>query len=517
MMNQLWNPGIGRRATLRFAASALALGALAILTGCDRKPAEPVAAASAPATITAAAKRPFEGQTVTVAVGSFMSGGVNMFKDEWEKRSGARLQVVEIPFGDLYQRLFASFTTGAGEFDVAIYAANWIPEFAANKSILSLEKYYGSKDNWDDVLDKTKRIMYVGAERYSVPLDGDVLMGYYRKDALENDAHKQKFKAKYGYDLAPPTTWKQYRDIAAFFNGWDWSGDGKPDFGVLEAQGPKDVGPFILVSRVASYAANPKVPGGLFFDPDTMEPSVNNPGWVQALQDWVDIKKFGPPEMATMGGGTMRGNFVAGNYALAIDWADVGIQAQDESASIVKGKLGYFMLPGSPRVWNIKTKAWDQFPEPQRAPYMGWGGWHGSVAANSKAPDAAWDFLNFIDSNENALRAVTTPGTARNPYRKQHFSDLKRWEEAAVKYKDPAQYLEVQQESFTHPNTQYDLRIPKAGRYFEVLDNWMQQALAGTKTPKQALDKTAEEWKRITAEAGLDKQKQLYRDLYQIK
>ena len=516
-MNHLCKPGLHRRPLWRMAASAVAFSAIAVLSGCDRKPAEPAAGASAPTATTTAAKRPFEGQTVTVAVGSFMSSGVNMFKEEWEKRSGARLQVVEIPFGDLYQRLFASFSTGAGEFDVAIYAANWIPEFAANKNILSLEKYYGAKNNWDDVLDKTKRIMYVGAERYSVPLDGDVLMGYYRKDALENDGNKQKFKAKYGYDLAAPATWKQYRDIAEFFNGWDWSGDGKPDFGVLEAQGPKDVGPFILVSRVASYAANPKVPGGLFFDPETMEPSVNNPGWVQALQDWVDIKKFGPAEMATMGGGTMRGNFVAGNYALAIDWADVGIQAQDESASIVKGKLGYFVLPGSQKVWNIKTKAWDQFPEPQRAPYMGWGGWHGSVAANSKSPNAAADFLNFIDSTENALRAVTTPGTARNPYRKQHFSDPARWESAAVKYKDPAPYLEVQQQSFTNPNTQYDLRIPKAGRYFEVLDNWMQQALAGTMTPKQALDKTAEDWKRITNEAGRDKQLQLYRDLYEIK
>jgi len=506
------------RAVWRLTATALALGALLALGACDRRSEQPTAGASAPAGgQTAAQQRPFEGQTVTVAVGSFMSSGVNMFKDEWEKRTGAKLQVVEIPFGDLYQRLFASFTTGAGEFDVAIYAANWIPEFAANKNILSLEQRYAAKDNWGDVLDKTQRIMYVGTERYSVPLDGDVLMGYYRKDALENDAHKQKFKAKYGYDLAAPTTWKQYRDIAEFFNGWDWTGDGKPDFGVLEAQGPKDVGPFILLSRVASYAANPKVPGSLFFDPETMEPSVNNPGWVQALQDWVDIRKFGPAEMATMGGGTMRGNFVAGNYALAIDWADVGIQAQDESASIVKGKLGYFVLPGSDRVWNIKAKAWDKFPEPQRAPYMGWGGWHGSVAANSKAPDAAWDFLNFIDSNDNALRAVTTPGTARNPYRKQHFADPAKWEQAAVKYKEPAEYLQVQQQSFTHANTQYDLRIPKAGRYFEVLDNWMQQALAGTMSPKQALDKTAEEWKRITDEAGKDKQLQLYRDLYELK
>ena len=509
-----------RRTAFRaLAGAAISAGGLSFLAGCERKPAEAPATATAPgasATSAGGSVQAFSGKTVTVAVGSFMSAGVNMFKDQWEKKTGAKLQVVEIPFGDLYQRLFASFSTGAGEFDVAIYAANWIPEFAANKNILSLEKYYGSKDNWDDVLDKTKRIMYVGAERYSVPLDGDVIMGYYRKDAFENDASKTKFKAKYGYDLAAPTTWKQYRDIAEFFTGWDWSGDGKADYGVLEAQGPKDVGPFILVSRVASYAAHPKSPGTLFFDPDTMEPSVNNPGWVQALQDWVDIKKFGPPEMATMGGGTMRGNFVAGNYALALDWADVGIQAQDESASIVKGKLGYFMLPGSNRVWNSKSKAWDEFAQAQHAPYMGWGGWHGSVAANSKSPEAGWDFLNFIDSNENSMTAVTTPGTARNPYRKQHFSNPKRWEEAAVKFKDPIPYLDVLQQSFAHPNTQYDLRIPKAGRYFEVLDNWMQQALAGTMSPKQALDKVAEEWKQITNEAGLDKQKALYRQLYQI-
>ena len=364
------------------------------------------------ATATTAAEadgQQFKGQTVTVAVGSFMSSGVTMFKDGWEKRTGAKLQVVEIPFGDLYQRLFTSFSTGAGEFDVAIYAANWIPEFALNKHILSLEKYYGTKTNWDSVVDKTKKIMYVGGERYSVPLDGDVIIGYYRTDAFNHPSSKSKFKAKYGYDLAPPVTWKQYRDIAEFFTGWDWSGSGKPGWGVLEAQGPKDVGPFIFVSRAAAYAANPKVPGSLFFDPDTMEPSINNPGWVQALKDWVEIKRFGPPEMANTGGGTMRGNFVAGQYALGIDWADVGVQAQDEKASIIKGKLGYFVLPGAIKVWNIKTKSWDEYGSPQKAPYLGWGGWHGSVAANSKAPDAAWDFLNYIDGDDTSFRAVTTP------------------------------------------------------------------------------------------------------------
>lgn len=456
----------------------------------------------------------FEGQTVTVAVGSFMSAGVNMFKPEWEERTGAKLEVVEIPFGDLYQRLFTSFTTGAGEFDVAIYAANWIPEFALNGNIASLERNYGQKKNWAGVLDRVKRIMYVGGQRYSVPLDGDVIVGYYRTDAFGNPQAKPRFRAKYGYDLAPPTTWAQYRDMAEFFTGWDWAGTGRKGWGVLEAQGPKDVGPYIFVSRVAAYAAHPKIPGSLFFDPDTMEPSVNNPGWVQALTDWVALKKFGPPEMANTGGGTMRGNFVAGNYALAIDWGDVGIQAQDEKASIIKGKLGYFVLPGSTRVWNIKTKKWDTFPAAQHAPYMGWGGWHGSVAAASKAKEAAWDFLDYIDGDQTSFRAVTNPGTARNPYRQQHFSNVQAWSTAPVQYKDPAPYLKTLEQAMTHPNTQFDLRIPKAGRYFEVLDNWVQQALAGRATPKEALDQAAREWKQITEDAGLEQQKKAYRELY---
>ena len=132
-------------------------------------------------------------------------------------------------------------------------------------------------------------------------------------------------------------------------------------------------------------------------------------------------------------------------------------------------------------------------------------------------PDATWDFLNFIDSDVNSFRAVTTPGTARNPYRKKHFEDLAGWENSPVKYKDPGPYLKTILDSFTHPNAQFDLRIPKAGRYFEVLDNWMQQALAGSMTPQQALDKAAAEWKQITNEAGLEKQKEFYRDLYGLK
>lgn len=456
----------------------------------------------------------FAGKTVRVAVGSFMSSGVLMFKEAWEQATGGTIEVVEIPFGDLYQRLFTAFTSGASQFDVAIYASNWIPEFAAAGNILSLEPYYAAKDNWDSVLPSVQRTMYYKGERYTIPLDGDVIFGYYRTDALDNDENKAKFEAKYGYPLRVPQSWAEYRDIAEFFNGWDWAGSGRAGYGVLEAQKPKDVGPYIFISRAAAYAANPEIPGSLFFDPETMKPQVSNPGWVKALNDWIEIRKFGPAEMATYGGGEMRGNFVAGDFALGIDWADVAIMAQDENSSIIKEKLGYFVLPGSTEVWNLKTGEWQKFEKPSQAPFRGWGGWHGSVAANSPNPEAAFDFLNFIDSTPNALKAVTTPGTARNPYRVDHFSDPAAWENAAVAFYNPKPFLDTLNTSMTHPNSQPDLRIPLSGRYFDVLDQWVQEALAGNMTAEAALQSAAAEWEAILKEAGVENQKAAYRELF---
>jgi multiple sugar transport system substrate-binding protein len=474
-------PRMTRRTVL-----AVGIGAASSLAGISAVPSR--------ATVRQAPARQgrFDGVELTVAVGSFMSSGVTMFQEQWQNETGGRINVVQIPFGDLYSKLFSSFTSGVGAYDVAIYASNWIPEFAEGGYILDLEPFYGEKDNWDTVLPAIQRIF-----------------GYYRTDALENPDHAAQFQEKYGYELAPPTTWDQYRDIAEFFTGWDWAGSGQDGYGVLEALGPKDVGPFIFTSRAAAYAAHPEQSGTLFFNPDTMTPQIANPGWVRALEDWKAIIPFGPSQMTTYGGGDVRGNFIAGDYALAIDWADIGIQAQDPQSSIVKGKLGYFIAPGSTEVVNPTTNEWDEFPDVSHAPYQGWGGWHASVVASTEHPEAAWDFANFLDTTPNALAAVTTPGTARNPYRTDHF-EPEVWTTAPVEYDDPGPYLETQRTALTHPNAQLDLRIPGAGQYFNALDNWVQLALSGQVSSEEALASAAEEWERITDQFGRDSQKEFY-------
>lgn len=454
-----------------------------------------------------------KGTTVRVAVGSFMSTGVKIFKQKWEQETGGTLEIVEIPFGDLYSKLFQAFSSRTDAYDVVIYAGGWVSGFAKAGFIRSLEDLHTRyTKNWDSVLPTAQALTKFGNERYTVPLDGDVIMLYYRKDAFENPTAQQRFKATKGRDLTVPQTWDEYLECAEFFTGWDWAGNGKPCYGVLEALKPKDVGPYIFTAHAAAYAAHPDHKGRLFFDPATMEPEVGNEGWVQALSDWVRLKAYGPSQMVTYGGGDQRGNFVAGNYALAIDWPDIGILAQDKNQSIIQDKLGYAMIPGSKRVWNPADKRWDERAEVLRAPYMGWSGWHASITATSKNPAAAWSVASFLDSTPNALTAVTTPGTARGPYRTDHFQP-DAWTKSAVKFVGAPDYLKSQLDSFQHPNVQFDLRIPEAGRYTEALDNATQLALSGQRSPQQALAQCAKDWKGITDQIGADSQKDLYKQL----
>ena len=46
----------------------------------------------------------------------------------------------------------------------------------------------------------------------------DVSALYYLKSNYTDDAKKKAFKEKYGYDLAPPTTWQQAKDQAIFLS-----------------------------------------------------------------------------------------------------------------------------------------------------------------------------------------------------------------------------------------------------------------------------------------------------------
>jgi len=458
----------------------------------------------------------FAGVTLTVITQNppYIAKPVQMFAPEWEKRTGGKINLVTAPFGEIYSKLMSSFTLGTGAYDLSLFASAWMGDFAGNKYLLDLtDRIKADKDlKWEDILPTYRQTVTWGGRLYALPIDGDVHTVYYRRDALENPKYKAQFKAKYGYDLRPPQTWKEYRDIAEFFNGWDWVGDGKKHYGVLEAFKRGGQAFWFFMSHAAAYVSVPGQKGNLFFDPDTMKPQINNPGFVKALEDWVALVKFGPPGMINFDSGDVRSQFAAGTAALALDWGDTGIVGDTDPKSVVKGKIGTIVLPGSLEVYNYKTGKWTKLTKPNVAPYLAFGGWVCGVMATTKHPDAAYDFCRTIAEPKNSYIAVTTAETGLNPFRASHFADLSGWKKFGFVEPDLSSYLGAIKASLSHPNAQLDLKLPGQARYLDALETQLARAAAGEISPKAALDAAAAEWEKITNELGREKMRRLYRE-----
>src|SRR5437879_5931991 len=95
----------------------------------------------------------------------------------------------------------------------------------------------------DDIVDVFRKVMLrYNGKLVSMPYDGDIHIMYWNKVAFERPDNQKKFKAKYGYDLRPPKTWKQWDDAAEFFHGWGWDGSQNKLFGAGASYKPSASG-----------------------------------------------------------------------------------------------------------------------------------------------------------------------------------------------------------------------------------------------------------------------------------
>jgi glycerol transport system substrate-binding protein len=74
---------------------------------------------------------------------------------------------------------------------------------------------------------------------YQLPDQQFANLYWFRADLFARKDLKDKFKAKYGYDLGVPLNWSAYEDIAEFFTNDVKNIDGKPIYGHMD-YGKKD-------------------------------------------------------------------------------------------------------------------------------------------------------------------------------------------------------------------------------------------------------------------------------------
>jgi len=425
---------------------------------------------------------------------------------QFSELTGAKVNVVHVPFGDLFQRIMIPFQTGQNAYDVLFYGSLWIGDFAPYLAPVP-EEYRNTKamklvtPNYIDVATW-------GDQMIQFPVDGDRHYLKYRTDVINNPEMQKKYKEATGRELRVPTTWEEYDQIARFFNGWDWDGDGETNYGSAEVVKRDDLMFSAFISRVAAYAKHPDVKGGFFFDLKTMEPLVNTPGWVRGLEMFVKAQQYMPPGGNNFGLGDEIFSFGGGQTLFSYSWDDAFIQAMQKDSRI-RNKVAAAPLPGSHEVWNRKTGKWDYFDTPSRAPYITWG-WTSAVAKTSENKDMAFDYLCFFSNQANTLHDLQIGRFGVNPYRTNHF-DPDFWiKNLGWDPKIARTYVKTLSSMDDSKNRVFDLRVPGVNQFMTSLAAGVSEALAGQKTPQEALDGVAAEWRRIVDRIGKDKVRKAY-------
>lgn len=463
---------------------------------------------------------PFEGQTVVVVTqtGSAIGGPVETYRGEWEAATGGTVELQQIAFGELFEKIITALETGSGEFDILIYASDWSGDIMGGGYVLPIPDEIKERVDWEDILPLYReRIADWGGTTYALPFDGDSHMMYYRKDLVNPESqYAADFEAEYGYTLDEPQTWEQYRDMAAFFHGRevDTAGLVAPIDGAVEAQRRNAQSYWFLMSRAGGYA---KVPGDpcFFFtctEEDPMTPLVNTPGWVRALEDWIEIQNYASPDIINYDVTDVRSIFPAGGAVFGLDWGDVGPITVDPNVSVVNDLTGFGVLPGATEYWDPAAGDWVEAEDGlNQAPFIAFGGWIISVVADTDVPDAAMDFAAFMADKDLAATLATTGGTGVNPLRQSQFDNLDLWVNAGFSEEAATDYLDAVLSTIEHPNAILDIRIPGSAEYFNTLDVEIARALSGEISAQEALDNTAAAWDEITDRRGREQQLALYR------
>lgn len=416
--------------------------------------------------------------TRTVAVEC--DAGQNQLPFEWYAADVKRLygvdpKILGLPFVGQYQRLVTELVARSSVYDLMVFPPQFMGDFVAKGFLEPLDSYTKRIDpNLSDVLPPYRDpILKRDGKLYALPYDGDALMLTYRKDLFDDPAEQQRFKKQHGRPLGVPTSWEEFIEIAKFFH--------RPPH--LYGAGIYGQRGFCYAWFVNIFAAY----GGKWFD-GKMNAAINSSAGVKALAQLIEIAKYAPPGVLQVGYPQLNEIFLNGSTAMVIQWDDLPLKVEDPSMSKVVGQGGFAPCPVRSYMPYSRVMA---------------------ISAFSQNKVRAYEVAAYMTLNGS--HDVYDPACGEDPYRasqlspalvKTHTGKPSMPHDAAVEYVNAIRGCLAA----GYP----ELGIPGAAQYLDMLDLFVNQALAGTQSPKAALDAAASEWNSLTQSYGADSQKSAY-------
>lgn len=462
-------------------------------------------------------KGAFAGQTVTFIGLNNTGYHNNIFRPlarAWEEYTGATIQWIDVPQAEIFAKVQQGVATGEIEFDLLEGGAPWEGDILGRGLSAAMPDWVKAQIEIDDYVKLLQAPVGTwDGVTYRVSIDGDCHNFNYRSDVFSSPDLAAEWTTAGGEgDWGVPTTWQQVQEQTTFLSGKQI--DGNDIYGYLDVVKPGGgFSWYFFASRATAYAKNPDSPAWLF-SPDDMTPFVNNPAFVRALQDMIDVVPLEPPDQINADLLTTLNQTLGGQGAMTAFWGDIGSNVYTNDLSVVQDKLSFSILPGSPDVYNNATGAWDTVGEGQLnfAPneaYIGWGLYVMQKAEERGVSEAAWDLAAHIGGKDVSMWLSIYP-SGFQPYRNSHFEQT-YWEDAGYPAAFAEAYLASQADSYNHPNGAIEPRIPGIFDYYIAAEEEVALAVAGEKSAQEALDAAATKWEEITDRNDRAQQIALYK------
>jgi len=475
--------------TIRFAVLACIVVSLA--TGGCRK-AEPRARK------TASSRAAAVSLTLAIVGDPEMATAVRRLRSEWRARTGGSLNIVE------FDRVAANLKALSAA-DALIVPTSEIGLLAARDLLLRVPEQTLASDvlDWRDVFELTRLAECAwGDGPIVVPLGSPVLVCYYRADFLEQLNRK------------PPSTWQQYAELVELLALREKLGDNAPPAGqpwtaVIEPlAGPW--GARVLLARAASYAKH-RDNYSAVFQIDTMEPLIAGPPFVRALTELVDVAQADPQQVLGATPQHARDAVIAGHCGLALAF-ELPVDKSGPPAAVQDTRIGFCQLPGGRDVYNVGTSRWEQRPvgEELHVSFLSSAGRLGCVPRSSPHARQSFALLAWLSGPEWSPR-VSTASKSSGPFRTSHVRMPGAWAGVGLSRHAAAAYVREVQRTLSRQAHLAEPRLPGHERYMAALDRAVQSAVRKKQSPVEALNETAAEWRKITAELGVDNEKRAYR------
>jgi glycerol transport system substrate-binding protein len=406
--------------------------------------------------------------------------------------------------GDLIEKLQTQLQSGQNIYDMYVNDTDLIGTHYRYGDAVALSDFMvgEGKDvtlptlDVDDFIGKSFGTAPDG-KLYQLPDQQFANLYWFRYDWFSRDDLKQKFKAKYGYELGVPVNWSAYEDIADFFTNDVKEIDGKKVYGHMD-YGKKDpslgwrfTDAWLSMAGVGSKG----LPNGLPVDEwgirvEDCHPvgssvsrggEANSPAAVYSLVKYIDwLKKYAPPEapgMTFSEAGPVPGQ---GNIAQQIFWYSAFTAALSK--------------PGLPVVNADGTPKWRMAPSPHgpywekgmKLGYQDAGAWTMLAATPLDRRKAAWLYAQFAISKTVSLKKFFVGLT---PIRKSDInSDAVT--KAAPKYGGLIEFYRSSARELWTPTGNNVPDYPKLAQLW-----WpnVSEAVSGALAPQAAMDKLAKE------------------------